>query len=261
MLKDRVGCSLQTCCENAIERNELERVRHKESLRALVNNVAELIFVDDMRKDRNSERIRRAWDIRNSRGISMSRWFQLNMRCNLIAAMDINELVPVTRHTVRRDQISEEGVASAVDSVHFEGWMENCLVLTLGRHELGERRSIVVVDNVSTHTSDRVRQLTNGAGACPLCTTPCSPDLNPIELAFSNCKSSLKRNYELGEIDWCQAHLNAIDSVNRGVCIKEHRRCGVHPSNDLLTSEEEEEEEKRKMNHFCFYVCALMQSL
>ena len=45
---------------------------------------------------------------------------------------------------------------------------------------------------------------------------------------------------ELGEVDWYQAHLNAIDSVNRDICIKEYRRCGVPLTNDLLRSEVEE---------------------
>ena len=166
------------------------------------------------------------------------------MRYTLIAAMDINGFIPTTLDIVRRDEISEEGAAGTVDSAYFEGWVENFLVPTLGRYELGEKRSIVVMDNATTHMNDRVRQLIHGAGAYLLYTAPYSPDLNPIELAFSNHKSIPKMNHELGKVNWYQAYLNAIDSVNRDVYIKEHRKFGVPFSNNLLTTEEEELKKK-----------------
>ena len=81
--------------------------------------------------------------------------------------MDINGFIPATlTDIVRRDHISEERAAGAVDSAFLKGWVENCLVTTLGRHALGERRSIVVMDIVSTHMNDWVRQLINDSGAC-----------------------------------------------------------------------------------------------
>ena len=96
------------CYESAIQRNELEITRHKEALRLLVNYVAELVFADETHKDRNSARRRRAWGIRNSVGIPMSRWFQLSVRYSLIEAMYINGLISTTLCIVRRDQISEK---------------------------------------------------------------------------------------------------------------------------------------------------------
>ena len=247
VLKNQVGYSLQVCYEIARQRDEVERMRYKEALRVLVNDVAELVFIDETHKDRNAGRRRRVWGVRNSGGMGINRWFRMNVRYSLIAAMDINGFIPTTLDIVRRDEISEEGAAGTVDSAYFEGWVETCLVPTLGRYELGERRSIVVMDNASTHMNDRVKQLINGAGAYLLYTAPYSPDLNPIELAFKNYKTSLKRDYELGEVDWYQAHLNAIDSVDRDVCIKEYRKCGVPLSNELLTSEEEEEKKKNEL--------------
>ena len=83
----------------------------------------------------------------------------------------------------------------------FSSIDENCLVLTLARHELGERRSIVVMENSSTHARTRTKQLTNGTGACLLHDALFSPDLNPIELVLRKFKSSLKRNYELVKVD------------------------------------------------------------
>ena len=147
----------------------MERGWHKEVLRV----VAELIFADKAHKDRSSARRRREWDIKNSRGIAVSRWFRLSVRHSLIVTMGVNGLIPTTLDAVCGDQISEEGAAGTVDSACFGGLVENFLVLILSRHELSERRSIAVMDNVSTHTSDRLRQRMSGAGAHLLHTTPC----------------------------------------------------------------------------------------
>ena len=161
--------------------------------------------------------------------------------------MDVNGLIPTILDVVRRDKISEERAAGTVNSTRFEGWVENFLVPTLDRHELGERRSIVFMDNASTHMDDRMMQLAHGAGDYLLHAALHSPDSNQIELALSNCKSSLKMDHELGEVDWCQAHLSAIDSVNRDTCVKEHRKPGATLSNDLLTTEEEELKKKDEL--------------
>ena len=159
--------------------------------------------------------------------------------------MDIDGFIPSTLEIVRRDEISDEGAAGTVDSTHFESWVENYLVPKLGRFDHGEKRSIVVMDNASTHMRSKVKELINGAGAYLLYTAPYSPDLNPIELGFGVYKKSLKRDYELESFDWYQAHLNAIGSVSKDICIKEFRKCGV-PFSDKILTEEEEEEKRRK---------------
>ena len=103
------------------------------------------------------------------------------------------------------------------------------------------------MDNASTHMRPKVRELINGVGAYLLYTAPYSPDLNPIELGFGIYKKNLKRDHELQLVDWFQAHLNAIEAVNRDICIKEFRKCGVPCSDELMTKEEEEEKRCREM--------------
>ena len=85
----------------------MERTRYKEALRVLVNDIAELVFIDKTHKDRNLARRRRVWGIRNSGGMTMNCWFRLNVRYSLIAAMDIDGFIPTTLDIVRRDEISE----------------------------------------------------------------------------------------------------------------------------------------------------------
>jgi len=55
---------------------------------------------------------------------------------------------------------------------------------------------IVVMDNLSSHKCSKVRQLIEAAGAQLRCLPPCSPDLNPIENAFSKLKALLRKAVE-----------------------------------------------------------------
>lgn len=75
----------------------------------------------------------------------------------------------------------------AVDTLAFEAYVEQVLVppLTPGQ--------VVVLDNLSVHTGTRVRQA-SGAKGCQLLFLPAySPDLTPIEEAFSKLKAFLRR--------------------------------------------------------------------
>lgn len=53
---------------------------------------------------------------------------------------------------------------------------------------------IVVMDNLSSHKSDAVREAIEAMGAELLFLPPYSPDLNPIEQVFSKLKRALRRS-------------------------------------------------------------------
>ena len=57
---------------------------------------------------------------------------------------------------------------------------------------LGEG-DVVVMDNLSVHKSESVRELIEGAGAQVLYLPPYSPDFNPIEEAFSKIKNLVRK--------------------------------------------------------------------
>jgi len=78
-------------------------------------------------------------------------------------------------------------VEGAVDGRAFEAYLERFLAPEL------ERGQIVVMDNLSVHKSKRVQRLIEQAGAALLFLPPYSPDLNPIEEAFSKLKASLRK--------------------------------------------------------------------
>ncbi|WP_247642772.1 transposase [Roseibium sp. TrichSKD4] len=48
---------------------------------------------------------------------------------------------------------------------------------------------VVILDNLSSHKSPRAAQILRDRGAWFLFLPPCSPDLNPIEMAFSKLNS------------------------------------------------------------------------
>ena len=52
---------------------------------------------------------------------------------------------------------------------------------------------VVVMDNLSAHKGGRVRELVEGAGCELLYLPPYSPDMNPIEEAFSKVKGLMRR--------------------------------------------------------------------
>ena len=74
-----------------------------------------------------------------------------------------------------------------INAALFEEWVEECLVPALAPGD------IVVMDNLSSHKGPRVEQLINAAGAELRYLPPYSPDMNPIEKAFSKLKAFLRK--------------------------------------------------------------------
>jgi DDE superfamily endonuclease len=72
-------------------------------------------------------------------------------------------------------------------STELEEWVENCLVPTLSQGD------IVVMDNLPAHKGPRVEELIKAAGAELRYLPPYSPDMNPIEKAFSKLKAHLRK--------------------------------------------------------------------
>jgi transposase len=54
----------------------------------------------------------------------------------------------------------------------------------------------VIMDNLPAHKSSKIREMIEAAGARLLYLPPYSPDLNPIEMAFSKLKAMLRKAAE-----------------------------------------------------------------
>lgn len=73
-----------------------------------------------------------------------------------------------------------------INSIAFEAYVRSQLLPTLRRGD------IVVMDNLSAHTGETIRQLIEARGACLEFLPPYSPDFNPIELCWSKVKAALR---------------------------------------------------------------------
>ena len=74
-----------------------------------------------------------------------------------------------------------------MNTATFEQWVKKCLVPTLSKGD------IVVMDNLSSHKGPRVEQLIKAVGAELRYLPPYSPDMNPIEKAYSKLKAFLRK--------------------------------------------------------------------
>lgn len=75
----------------------------------------------------------------------------------------------------------------AMDGPAFRTWVEQMLAPTLAPGD------IVVMDNLPAHKQAAVRTAIEARGAELRYLPPYSPDLNPIEMAFSKIKALLKK--------------------------------------------------------------------
>ena len=86
----------------------------------------------------------------------------------------------------------------AMNGPAFKAYVEQVLAPSL------KPRDIVIMDNLSSHKVDGVRQAIKAKGAFLLYLPPYSPDLNPIELAFSKLKALLRKAAARSIDDlWC----------------------------------------------------------
>ena len=73
---------------------------------------------------------------------------------------------------------------------------------------------IVVMDNLSAHKGSRIRELIEGRGCELRYLPPYSPDLNPIEGAFSKVKGMLRRAEARGREALIEAMRKALSAIS-----------------------------------------------
>lgn len=116
-------------------------------------------------------------------------------------------------------------VEGAINGRVFLAWVQQHLVPAL------QEGDVVVMDNLSSHKVAGVAEAIEAAGAEVRYLPPYSPDLNPIELAFSKFKRLLrdgaKRTAE-GLVELCGRVLELFTETE---CRNYFRHCGYRYAN------------------------------
>jgi transposase len=108
----------------------------------------------------------------------------------------------------------------AMDGTAFDAYVEHVLTPTLHRGD------IVVLDNLSAHKGERIRQLIEARGARVEFLPPYSPDFNPIELCWSKIKTALRAAKARTLDTLLDAVADALRSVSRSDIHAWFAHCG-----------------------------------
>ncbi|HEV2364125.1 MAG TPA: transposase, partial [Caulobacteraceae bacterium] len=106
----------------------------------------------------------------------------------------------------------------------FEVYVEHILAPTLSTDD------IVVMDNLPAHKGEKVRELIQARGAQLLLPPPYSPDLNPIEMAFSKLKTLLRTAAERTVPDLWDRIGQLLDAFTPQDCANYFRHAGYAPA-------------------------------
>jgi transposase len=81
-------------------------------------------------------------------------------------------------------------IEAAADGAVFRAYLDRVLLPELRRVKPD---AVLVMDNLSAHKTPAVRELLDGSGFAYRYLPPCSPDLNPIEMAWAKVKGLLRQ--------------------------------------------------------------------
>jgi len=115
-------------------------------------------------------------------------------------------------------------VEGATDGIVFETYIEIVLVPSLRQGQ------VVVMDNLCAHKGERVKELVESAGCKLLYLPPYSPDLSPIEEAFSKVKDLLREAEARSRRALVEAMGKALDAVTTRDARRFFEHCGYRAS-------------------------------
>ena len=114
-------------------------------------------------------------------------------------------------------------IEGATDSEVFEAYIEHFLAPTLTKGQ------VVVLDGLGAHRTDKVRELVEATGADLLFLPSYSPDLNPIEEAFSKIKNIVRKAQARTREALVEAISLAISAITLEDAVGWFAHCGYHP--------------------------------
>jgi transposase len=111
-------------------------------------------------------------------------------------------------------------VQGATTRVVFEAYIEKVLLPSLRRGQ------VVVMDNLSAHKGERVRELVRSAGCELLYLPPYSPDFSPIEETFSKVKGLLSNAQARSREALVEAMAKALNALTARDARRFFEHCG-----------------------------------
>jgi transposase len=114
-------------------------------------------------------------------------------------------------------------VEGGTDAAAFEAYVEHFLAPTLGEGQ------VVVLDGLGAHRTDKVQELIEARGAELLFLPSYSPDLNPIEEAFSKIKNIVRKAQARTRQALIEAIASAISALTLEDAAGWFAHCGYYP--------------------------------
>ena len=111
-------------------------------------------------------------------------------------------------------------VEGSTNGTVFQTYLEDVLCPTL------KRGQVVVMDNLSAHKGERVRELIEGEGCELIYLPPYSPDFNPIEQAFSKLKCYLRAACARSEDTLMEVIGKALSTISTSDALGYFEHCG-----------------------------------
>ena len=160
-----------------MERNEEDREEYKRNI-SIHYRPEHLVFADESHFNWLTLRRPYAWSKRGERASRHEFQFR-GAKYSLLPALSLDSILHL------------EVVENAVTGADFRRFVERLLPL-MNKWPLPHL--VLVVDNVSIHKVAGIRELVEEHGMRLVFLPSYSPDLNPIELAFSSIKAWLRAN-------------------------------------------------------------------
>ena len=165
-----------------------------------------LVFVDETGADRRNCLRRFGYSLRDRPAVS-KKLLVRGQRVSAIASLSTDGILDCVTYT------------GSVTGDKFKHFIRHSLLPQLQPFDGVNHRSIVVLDNAAIHHAAGVVDLIESTGALVQFLPPYSPDLNPIEEAFSKVKSALKANECLLDIIDIESFiLHAFTSITANNC-------------------------------------------
>jgi transposase len=197
----------------ASERDEWLRAAWRVMLAARIDP-ERLVFVDEMGTNTSLSPIY-AWAPKGRRAhCSVPR--NRGKNTTLLSSMSLSGMGPSL------------AVDGPTDREVFEAYVERVLAPTLRAGQ------VLVMDNLSVHKGERVRELIEHRGCELLYLPPYSPDLNPIEEAFGKIKGLLRKAEARTREALVEAMGRVLSAVSKHDARGFFEHCGYRPLAQLL---------------------------